>query len=113
MGIEKRVIWIGSSRHDLSEFPSEARREVGYQISRVQQGKDPDDWKWFASIGPGAQEIRIRIEGNQFRSIYVARFDDTVYVLHCFAKKTQKTSNRDVEIARQRYRLMAKLRISE
>jgi phage-related protein len=73
--------------------------------------RTPDDWKPFSSVGAGAQEIRVRIDGNQFRSIYVARFDEAIYVLHCFAKKTQKTSTRDVEIARQRYRLMAKMRM--
>lgn len=109
----KRVVWIGSSRHDLLNFPEDARREVGHQINIVQHGQDPDDWKPFPSVGVGAQEIRVRIDGNQFRSIYVARYDDAVYVLHCFVKKTQKTSTRDVEIARQRYRLMVKMRMSE
>ena len=109
----KHVVWIGSSRLDLMSFPREVQREVGHQISNVQHGEDPDDWKPFPSVGMGAQEIRVRIDGNQFRSIYVARFDEAVYVLHCFAKKTQRTSPRDVEIARQRYRLMAKMRMSK
>ena len=109
----KQVVWIGSSRLDLMSFPREVQREVGHQISNVQHGEDPDDWKPFPSVGMGAQEIRVRIDGNQFRSIYVARFDEAVYVLHCFAKKTQRTSPRDVEIARQRYRLMAKMRMSK
>lgn len=109
----KHVVWIGSSRLDLMSFPRDVQREVGHQISNVQHGEDPDDWKPFPSVGMGAQEIRVRIDGNQFRSIYVARFDEAVYVLHCFAKKTQKTSMRDVEIARHRYRLMAKMRMSK
>jgi phage-related protein len=109
----KQVVWIGSSRLDLMSFPREVQREVGHQISNVQHGEDPDDWKPFPSVGMGAQEIRVRIDGNQFRSIYVARFDEAVYVLHCFAKKTQRISTRDVEIARQRYRLMAKMRMSK
>jgi len=54
------------------------------------------------SIGSGVREIRIHT-GQSFRVIYVANFGDTVYVLHAFQKKTQKTARRDVEIARQRF----------
>lgn len=53
------------------------------------------------SIGPGVEEIRIHAE-NEYRVIYVARFEDAVYVLHCFAKKTQKTSEPDIFIAKSR-----------
>jgi phage-related protein len=34
--------------------------------------------------------------------IYTARLADAVYVLHAFQKKTQTTSKRDTDIARQR-----------
>jgi phage-related protein len=34
----------------------------------------------------------------------VAKFDDALYVLHCFQKKTQKTSKADLNVAAQRYR---------
>lgn len=53
-------------------------------------------------IGSGVREIRIHA-GQSFRVIYVAKFEETVYVLHAFQKKTQKTKSRDTEIARQRY----------
>jgi hypothetical protein len=33
----KQVIWMGSSREDLRDFPEEARREVGYQLEHVQE----------------------------------------------------------------------------
>jgi len=39
---------------------------------------------------------------------YVAKFDDAVYVLHCFQKKTQKTSKADLNLAAQRYRDLLK-----
>lgn len=57
----------------------------------------------MASVGIGVQEIRIRDEAGAFRVIFVARFVDAVYVLHCFNKKTQKTAKSDLEIASQRY----------
>lgn len=110
--MRKRITWIGSSRGDLLEMPELARQKIGHQLNMVQQGLDPEDWKPFATVGPGAQEIRVQVEGSQFRSIYVARFEEAIYVLHCFSKKEQKTSAKDVDIARRRYKLMSKLRSS-
>lgn len=57
----------------------------------------------MATIGNGVQEIRVRNEAGAFRVIYVAKFADAVYVLHCFQKKTQKTSKADWDIAAKRY----------
>ena len=85
-----------------------ARREAGYQIDRVQNGHEPDDWKPIPSIGSGVQEIRIRDAAGAFRVIYVAKFADAVYVLHCFQKKTQKTSKTDLDLAESRYRDLVK-----
>ena len=70
----------------------------------MQQGLDPDDWKPMNSVGPGVREIRIRDKGGAFRVIYVAKFEDAIYVLHCFQKKTQKTGSEDVAIASRRYK---------
>ena len=56
------------------------------------------------AIGNGAQEIRIRDAAGAFRIIYVAKFVDAVYVLHCFQKKTQQTSRADVDLASKRYK---------
>jgi phage-related protein len=68
----KKVIWMGSSREDLSDFPREARREIGFQLESVQEGVDPDDWKPMSSVGPGVREIRIRESSGAFRCIYLA-----------------------------------------
>jgi phage-related protein len=54
-------------------------------------------------VGSGACEIRIHVQG-EWRVIYVARFDDAVYVLHAFHKKTQKTRREDIELATRRYK---------
>jgi phage-related protein len=97
----KRIIWIGSSKKDLTKFSNEGMRKAGYQLGRVQLGIKPNDWKPMPSIGPGVEEIRIHAE-NEYRVIYVARFEDSVYVLHCFVKKTQRTSEPDIFIAKSR-----------
>jgi len=55
-------------------------------------------------VGHGAMEIRVRDDAGQFRVIYVAKFADAVHVLHAFQKKTQRTSQADIDLARKRYR---------
>jgi phage-related protein len=87
----------------IREFPALAKREAGYQLDRVQHGLDPIDWKPMKSVGQGVREIRIQHEG-QYRVIYVASFEDKVYVLHAFEKKTQKTGKQDLEAAKRAYR---------
>lgn len=99
----KRLAFRGSALNDLRDFPISARREAGYQLDRVQNGLSPTDWKPMATIGKGAQEIRIRDEAGAFRVIYVAKFFEAVYVLHCFQKKTPKTSRMDIELAAKRF----------
>jgi phage-related protein len=98
------VEFVGSSLDDLRAFPRSARHEAGYQLDRVQHGLEPDDWKPMKIIGPGVQEIRVRDGKEAFRVVYVAKLGDAIYVLHCFQKKTQKTSRHDLHTAEVRYR---------
>ena len=100
---EKPIYWVGSSLKDLMALPDEVKREAGYQLHRVQNGYDPEDWKPFQTVGPGVKEIRISEDGGAFRVMYVAKFAEKIYVLHSFQKKTQKTSPKDINIAKTRY----------
>ncbi len=104
----KYVNFLGTTLDDLRAFPLLARREAGYQLDQVQQGQEPDDWKPMPNIGSGVREIRIRDSAGAFRVVYVAKFEDAVYVLHCFQKKTPKTSKPDLELAESRYRDLLK-----
>jgi len=99
----KEVRWLGRSKEDLLAFPIGARREAGYQLSKVRHGEEPSDWKPMNTIGAGVREIRLHDESGAFRVIYVAKFADTIYVLHAFQKKTQKTSARDLQLATTRF----------
>ena len=100
---DKPLVWIGSSRRDLREFPDEARRRAGFELRAVQRGDRPSDFKPMPSIGPGVYEIRIQT-GDAFRVFYLTKFGEGVYVLHAFQKKTQKTSKQDITIGRQRFK---------
>jgi phage-related protein len=104
MAVVKPVEFRGSALADLRAFPVAARREAGHQLDQIQHGREPDDWKPMNTVGRGVREIRIREVAGAFRVLYVAKFEDAVYVLHCFQKKTQKTSQADLNLAGQRYR---------
>jgi phage-related protein len=106
---DKQIYWIGSSREGLVNFPKEARRKAGFQLRAIQRGLKPTDFKPMPTIGKGAEEIRIWT-GDAYRIFYVARFEEAVYVLHAFQKKTQKTSKQDIDIGQRRYQEMARFR---
>jgi len=101
----KPILFIGSSRDDLREFPAEVRKALGDELLRVQNGLMPVDFKPLKDVGKGAYEIRVHLNGA-WRVIYVAKFANAVYVLHAFEKKTQKTSQSDMELAKRRYTLI-------
>ena len=97
-------MFLGDSLASLREFPDDARSEAGFQLSEVQSGNDPFDWKPMKTVGVGVREIRIREEGGAYRVIYLATLADRVLVLHAFAKKTQSTAQRDIDLAAKRLR---------
>ena len=98
----KEVVFIGASKRRLKEFPEAARVDAGHQLWQLQLGRDPDDWRIMAGVGPGAREIRIHKPG-EYRVMYVAQFAEAIYVLHAFGKKTQQTTQHDINVARAAY----------
>ena len=105
----KPVLWVGTSLDDLRALPAAARRELGFDLRRVQVGLLPRDWKTMPSIGSGVMEVRVRL-GGAFRMIFVAKFTEGVYVLHVFQKRTRRTSTLDVTVARARLALVQRAR---
>jgi phage-related protein len=85
MADPKSLAFRGSAQDDLRAFPLTAKREAGHQLDQVQNGLEPDS-------------------AGAFRVIYVAKFADAIYVLHCFQKKTAKTNQTDIDLATKRYR---------
>jgi phage-related protein len=95
----KALNFIGTSLDDLRIFPDEARRAAGFELYAIQCGLEPNDWRPMPTIGLGVKEIRLHVLG-EWRIIFVAKFKDTVYVLHSFQKKGRKTSPKDIDLAR-------------
>jgi phage-related protein len=101
----KPVAWLGDSRERLREFPTDAARDLGYQLELVQRGDEPRDWKPMPAVGAGVNEIRAQA-GGAFRLMYVAKFPEAIYVLHAFQKKSRATSKSDIELAARRMRAL-------
>jgi phage-related protein len=109
----KSVHFVGTSRGDIRQLPDSAQETAGFQLFKVQQGKEPDDWKPMPTVGPGVQEIRVRDERGAFRVFYVAKFEEAVYVLHVFQKRSQKTACADLDLGKSRYVDLLKWRREE
>lgn len=108
--MDKPIHWIGTAQDDLRAFPSEARKASGYELRLVQRGFMPTDWKPFSPVGAGTYEIRVSCDDGAYRIMYVAKFEEAVYVLHCFEKRSRKTTQTDIDIAKTRYRDMIRSR---
>ncbi len=105
----KRIRFVGSAKDDLSAFPKAVRGRAGQELFMVQIGRDPVDWKPLSIVGSGAREIRVREEGGAFHGVRRSQFEDAVYVLHAFQKKTLKISRENLELAKDRYRIAREL----
>ena len=99
----KAIRFLGDSLKRLREFPEDVRQDAGYQLDKLQRGLQPDDFKPMLTIGKGVEEIRLWDDSGTFRVIYSARLKEMVIVLHAFQKKTQATSRRDMELAKDRW----------
>lgn len=106
----KEIEFLGDSLDVLRSFPEGARQDSGYQLDKVQRGEEPDDWKPMKTIGSGVKEIRVTDEEGKFRVVYIAKLADAIYVLHCFKKTTQKTSPKDIDLAKARYKELMRMR---
>jgi phage-related protein len=107
-GHAKAVRWIGSSKEDLSDFPSEVRWRVGGAIWQAQVGGKAPYAKPLRGFGDaGVLEIVDDFDGDTFRAVYTVRFAKAVYVLHAFQKKSRRgiaTPKNELNLVRQRLR---------
>ena len=106
---DKQIYWIGSSRDESSNFPKAVKQKAGFQLRALQRGQKPADFRPMQTVGKGVEEIRIRT-GEAYRVFYVSRFEEAIYELHAFQKKTQKTARQGIELGQKRYQEMMQFR---
>ena len=83
------IVWIGSSKEDISELPGEVKTSFGLRLYELQQGKIPLDMKPITQFGSGVYELRDNFDGNAYRAVYVLNLRKALYVLHAFMKKSK------------------------
>ncbi len=98
----KPVIWVGSSRSDLKEFPEDVQDAIGHALYLAQiDEKHPHAKPLRGYHGAGVVEIVEDFADDTYRAVYTVRFSEAVYVLHCFQTKSTRgiaTAQRDLEL---------------
>ena len=103
--MDKELIWVGSSRKDLQGFPEDVKYNVGFALRQIQKGEKPACVKPWKGLGPRVLEILDDSDGDTYRAVYTVRFNEVVYALHCFQKKSKQgieTSPRDKNLVGER-----------
>ncbi|HXC48338.1 MAG TPA: type II toxin-antitoxin system RelE/ParE family toxin [Candidatus Sulfotelmatobacter sp.] len=97
---------MGTSLRDLRAFPSPVRIDIGHALFTAQEGKtDPAAKPLKGFGGASVLEIVASNHGNAWRAVYTVRFQDAIYVLHVFQKKSTKgiaTPAREIDLIKQR-----------
>ena len=104
----KPLKWIGSTKVDLLKFPHEVRKAMGHALHLAQIGLKPPNAKPLRGFGgAGVLEVVEDHDGGTYRAVYTVRFQDAVYVLHIFQKKSKKgieTPKHDIDLIKARLR---------
>ena len=86
----KELEWIGSSKKDLMEFPVGVRKVAGHALYIAQDGEKYHDAKPLKGFkGASVLEIRLDDRSGTYRVMYTVQFEEVVYVLHAFQKKSK------------------------
>ena len=70
----KPLFWCRSSKKSYDKFPEEVQDDAGYELDRVQRGKDPFNFNSLRGMGSGVMEIKADHAGDTYRAVYVAKF---------------------------------------
>ena len=105
----KKIVFIGSSRRDIQQFPEDVKEDIGYAFFEVQKGGKPASAKPLKGFGgAGVLEIIENFDGNTYRAVYTVKFQKAIYVLHYFQKKSKhgiKTPQHDIDLIKQRLKI--------
>ncbi|MBO9136250.1 type II toxin-antitoxin system RelE/ParE family toxin (plasmid) [Rhizobium sp. B230/85] len=106
---ERPLEWIGSSRKDLLKLPADVRKQFGYALHFAQHGGQHHAAKVLKGFGgAGVLEVVENDGGGTYRAVYTVRFEEAVFVLHCFQKKSKSgiaTPKEDLDIIRARLKV--------
>lgn len=102
----KSVFWLGSSLSDIRNFPKDVRQEIGFCLDAAQRGSKALNVTPLVGFkGSTVLEVIANGDGDTYRAVYTVRFDDAVYVLHAFQKKSKtgiKTPQKEITLVKNR-----------
>jgi len=105
----KPTYWIGSSKDDVSEFPTEVKKEIGFALFSAQHGETPLNSVPLAGFrGSKVPEVIVDYDGDTYRAVYTVKFKDALYVLHAFKKKSHKgisTPKHEINLIKSRLKV--------
>lgn len=87
--LSRPVIWVGSSKDDISALPGPVKASFGHRLRQVQDGETPLDMRPLTQFGVGVFELRESFDKNAYRLVYIVKLGKAVYVLHAFMKKSK------------------------
>ena len=100
------IIWLGSTRKAVQDFPLTVRQAVGFALFQAQLGGKHEDAKPLKGFGgAGVLEIVERFDGDTYRAVYTVKLAGVIYVLHAFQKKSKqgiKTPKKDLDLIKKR-----------
>ena len=103
----RNVRWVGDSRERLQTFPEPVRKDIGHALYRVQIGETPPSAKPMTGIESGVFEIIDNYNTDTYRAVYTVKIGRSMYVLHCFQKKSKRgirTPKKDIDLIKRRLR---------
>jgi phage-related protein len=113
----KPLLWVMAHlQEEVRNWPKQVQEDLGHELERVQWNKQPIHFRDMPAIGPGVREIKVVEDAtkSQYRTIYIAKFKEAVYVLHVITSKTsEKTSPTDIALAQKRLKALAKWRAQQ
>ena len=83
------LIWVGSSKDDISALPNEVKATFGHRLRELQDDKTPLGMKPLPQFGTGVYELLEDFDRNTYRLMYVVNLKKGIYVLHAFMKKSK------------------------
>jgi phage-related protein len=98
------IEWLGDSLAVIRGHSEGVRRAIGSELRLLQSRDRPLHARPFRAVDRGVWELKVSEAEGQFRVVYVVKRKDRIYVLHAFQKKTQQTPQRDIELARARFK---------
>ena len=101
------MLWVASSKRDFREFPVQVQDDLSFELYLAQTGQHPLSAKPLKGLGSGTVELVDDFDGDTYRAVYTVRFEEAVYVLHAFKKKSKrgvKTPQPDIDLVKRRLR---------